>query len=135
MKYTRFFVYGTLRRDRDIVMFHLLARYADFVSYGTYQGNLYKIDHYPGAVPSGNPSDIVQGVVYRLRVPDLVLPYLDVYEEYGPGFPEPTEYIRKIQHVQLRSGETIQAFVYIYNRPTDNFELVPSVDFLKIRDD
>ena len=135
MKYTRFFVYGTQRRDRDIVMFHLLARYADFVSYGTYQGNLYKIDHYPGVVPSGNPSDIVQGDVYRLRVPDLVLPHLDVYEECGPGFPAPTEYIRKIQHVQLRSGETIQAFVYICNQPTDNFELVPSGDFLKIRDE
>jgi len=133
MKHESLFVYGTLRRDTNSDMFHLLARYANFIGYATYQGKLYKVDYYPGVVPSDNPSDIVQGEVYRLLDPSLVLLHLDVYEECGPGFPKPTEYIRKIQHVRLRSGETIQAWVYIYNRPTDNLELVPSGDFLNIQ--
>lgn len=132
MKDVFMFVYGTLRRDTNSEMYHLLARYADFVGDASYQGKLYKIDYYPGVVSSEDPSDVVQGEVYRLHDPDLVLSRLDQYEECGPGFPEPTEYIREIQHVQLQSGETIPAWIYLYNRPTNYLELVTSGDFLKV---
>jgi gamma-glutamylcyclotransferase (GGCT)/AIG2-like uncharacterized protein YtfP len=131
MKDAYLFVYGTLRRGTDSEMYHLPARHADFVGDATYQGKLYKIDYYPGVVASEDPSDVVHGEVYRLREPDLVLSRLDQYEECGPGFPEPTEYTREIQPVRLRSGETISAWLYLYNRPTDNLELVSSGDFLE----
>ena len=127
------FVYGTLRRGPDSEMHHFLARHADFVGDATYQGKLYKIGDYPGAVPSQDRSDLVHGEVYRLRDSDYVFSFLDLYEECGPGFPEPREYIRKIQSVRLRSGETIPAWVYLYNRPTDNLERVGSGDFFNIR--
>ncbi len=135
MKDVFLFVYGTLRRDIGSEMYHLLARYADFVGNAIYQGKLYKIDDYPGVVPSDDPSDIVHGEVYRLREPELVLSRLDQYEECGPGFPEPTEFIRAIQQVQLESGETISAWVYLYNGPTEHLDLILSGDFLKLRDD
>jgi len=44
------FVYGTLRRDANSEMHQLLTKYAEFVSDATYQGKLYKVDDYPGAV-------------------------------------------------------------------------------------
>ncbi len=75
----------------------------------------------------------VYGQRYGLRDPDLVLSQLDAYEECGENFPEPTEYVRRKQPVRLNSGETIQAWVYIYNRPTVRLEPIPSGDFLKLR--
>lgn len=127
------FVYGTLRRDPDSEMHHFLARHADFVGEATYQGKLYKIGDYPGAVPSEDRSDLVLGEVYRLRDCDLLLGRLDRYEGCGPGFPAPTEYIRKIQPVRLHCDETIPAWVYLYNRPTDNLERVESGDFFNFQ--
>jgi gamma-glutamylcyclotransferase (GGCT)/AIG2-like uncharacterized protein YtfP len=132
MKDEFLFVYGTLRRDTGSEMYRLLARYADFVGEASYQGKLYKIDYYPGVVPSEDPSDLVQGEVYRLLSPERVLPRLDQYEECGPGFPEPSEYRRELQRVRLRNGHTIRAWVYVYSRPTDDLELIPSGDFLEI---
>ncbi len=127
------FVYGTLRGGAGSEMHLLLARHADFVGDATYQGKLYKVDDYPGVVPSPDPSDLVRGEVYRLRDSDLLLLRLDRYEGCGPGFPEPTEYIRKIQPVRLPGGETIPAWIYLYNRPTDKLERVATDDFFNIR--
>jgi len=131
MKPQFLFVYGTLRRDFKSKMHSFLAEHADFIGRATYQGKLYKIDYYPGAVPSNNPKDVVYGEVYQLREPALVLSKLDEYEECGPKFPSPTEYIRKVQAVQLESGEIVWAWVYLYNRSTNHLELVSSGDFLK----
>ena len=133
MKDEFLFVYGTLRRDVGGEMYRLLARYSDFVGEAAYQGKLYKVTHYPGVVPSNDPADLVQGEVYRLRNPDLVLPRLDEYEECGPGFKEPTEYVRLSQEIQLRKGETLSAWVYVYNRPINGLELMPVGDFHGIR--
>lgn len=130
MKEEYLFVYGTLRRDTGNNMYHLLARYATFVGEATYQGLLFKIDYYPGVVPSDDPTHHVRGEVYRLLDSGLVLSQLDRYEECGPGFPEPTEYVRKKQEVSLCNGEKLVAWVYIYNRSTEKFPLIPSGDFL-----
>ena len=127
------FVYGILRRDTNSEMYHLLARHADFVGEGTFQGKLYRIDYYPGVVPTMDKRDRVFGEVYRLLEPDLVLPLLDQYEECGPGFSDPTEYVRRIEKILLRSGRIMSAWVYVYNRPTDNFDIIESGDFLHSR--
>ncbi len=124
------FVYGTLRRDTESEMYRLLARYADFVSRGTYQGRLYMIDYYPGVVPSDDPAEKVAGEVYRLRNSQIVLPKLDQYEECGAGFPRPTEYVRKRQEIELLDGAQCRAWVYVYNHPTDKLVQIPSGDFL-----
>lgn len=124
------FVYGTLRRDTRSDMYRLLARYADFIADGTYQGRLYQIDYYPGVTPSDDPSERVKGEVYSLPKPDVVLPKLDEYEECGPGFPEPTEYVRRRQEISLANGTKCEAWVYVYNRPTDDLTRISSGDFL-----
>jgi gamma-glutamylcyclotransferase (GGCT)/AIG2-like uncharacterized protein YtfP len=132
MKEENLFVYGTLRRDTGTHMYHLLARYAKFIGEATYQGLLFKIDYYPGAVASDNPAHKVLGEVYCLLAPDLVLRKLDQYEECGPGFLAPTEYIRVEQVVTLSSGEQIIVWMYIYNRSTQGLTLIPSGNFLDI---
>lgn len=125
------FVYGTLRRETNSKMHQLLAKYAEFIGVATYQGKLYKVDDYPGAVPSDDPNDAVQGEVYLLDQADAVLPLLDQYEEFGSEFPEPNEYIRLKQSVALKNGCPITAWVYVYNRPTENLELIKSANFIQ----
>jgi gamma-glutamylcyclotransferase (GGCT)/AIG2-like uncharacterized protein YtfP len=125
------FVYGTLRRDSNSEMHRLLATYAEFVSDATYHGKLYQIDYYPGAVPSDNPDDVVQGEVYLFHQANIVLPLLDRYEECGPEFSEPNEYSRQKQSVLLRDGRTVTAWVYIYNHPTEGLE--PIMQYIPVQ--
>jgi gamma-glutamylcyclotransferase (GGCT)/AIG2-like uncharacterized protein YtfP len=91
MNHTYIFVYGTLKRDSNNKMHHLLAEYADFVDEATCLGKLYEVGCYPGMVLSDNIKDIVNGEVYLLRDADIALPLLDKYEEFGSEFPEPNE--------------------------------------------
>jgi gamma-glutamylcyclotransferase (GGCT)/AIG2-like uncharacterized protein YtfP len=123
------FVYGTLRRVSNSEMFQQLARQADFVGEASYQGRLYKIDGYPGVVPSKNKTDLVQGEVYQLHDANL-LSQLDDYEECSAGFLQPTEYVRELCEVRLKNDQLIQAWFYRYNRPIDTLELLASGDFL-----
>ena len=88
------------------------------------------VDYYPGLVPSDNPREVVFGEVYKLSCMDIVLSRLDDYEECGPTFSEPTKYIRRKQDVKLTSGEVISAWVYIFDRPADQLQLIESGDFI-----
>ena len=122
------FVYGTLRRDTGSEMCRLLARHADFVGEGTYRGRLYKVDYYPGVVPSDDPADRVRGEVYSLRDFRIALPQLDHYEGCGPGFREPTEYVRRQEEIVLAEGAACTAWVYVYNRPVGGLVWIRSGD-------
>lgn len=126
------FVYGTLRRNTNSEMHHLLAKYAEFVDDATCPGKLYKVGYYPGMVPSGNSNDLVHGEVYLLQYTDSVLALLDRYEEFGLEFPEPNEYIRQRQTVFLKNGNIFTAWTYIYNHPTEGLELIEPTDFLNL---
>ncbi|HZX14115.1 MAG TPA: gamma-glutamylcyclotransferase family protein [Thermodesulfobacteriota bacterium] len=123
------FVYGTLRKDSKNQMYHILARYADFVGVGTFMGKLYNIGEYPGTVPSDNPDDVVRGEVYALRDPNRVLKVLDDYEGCGQDDPSPTEFRRQKVNISLESGRNINAWIYIYNRSTDGLKVIPSGDY------
>ena len=132
MDHEYIFVYGTLRRDTNSEMYQHLAKYAEFVDDATCLGKLYKVDYYPGMVPSDDTKDIVCGEVYLLQRTDIVLPLLDQYEECGQEFPEPNEYSRQQQTVFLKNGNIVTAWIYIYNHPTEGLELIESADFLKL---
>jgi gamma-glutamylcyclotransferase (GGCT)/AIG2-like uncharacterized protein YtfP len=109
------FVYGTLRRDAPPTEYHTRIRqFCAYVTTGEMQGQLYDLGDYPGAVESDNPDDTVQGKVYRLLDADAVLPTLDVYEGCDPNSPVPHEYRRKQLSIRTTSGETIIAWVYVY---------------------
>ena len=125
------FVYGTLRSDAKNEMYKLLAKHAKLVSKASFSGKLFKIDYYPGAVPSEGTADKVFGEVYEIIEPESVLPLLDKYEECGPGFEAPTEYVRERRSVTLTDRRTLTSWIYIYNRPTEGLQQITSGDFLK----
>ena len=121
------FVYGTLRRCSMGDMYRLLAGHADFIDDASYQGRLYRVDDYPGAVASDDANDRVIGEVYALREPAKILPILDDYEGCGP---RSAEYKRMRQSVLLDSGDELTAWVYIYQHPTHELVHIVSGDFL-----
>lgn len=125
------FVYGTLRRASPSEMHQVLRRDADFLSEGFFQGILYRIDGYPGAVPSADRNDRVVGELYRLRQPSEILARLDAYEECGPEFPPPAEFVRRQAMITAISGREIEAWIYLYNRPTAGLRRIESGDFLE----
>jgi len=125
------FVYGTLMRGLDHPMAKLLSRSADFIGEAKCRGRLYRIKHYPGLVLSEDPADVVFGEVYRLRAREALLREFDMYEACGEGFPEPTEYIRKMLKVTLSDGSASEAWTYIYNWDVARLPRIASGRFLE----
>ena len=126
----RLFVYGTLMRGYVHPMAKLLSANADFLGEASCRGRLYMVKHYPGLVLSEDANEIVHGELYRLRVPDQLLREFDMYEACGEGFPEPTQYVRKMLSVTLPDGSPSEAWTYLYNWPVAQLKLIESGRFL-----
>ena len=123
------FVYGTLRRAASHPMHRLLLP-ATFIGAGTFQGRLYDLGSYPGAVPSADPADRVHGEVYRLHDPVATLARLDHYEGCAETDAPPTEYIRAVADIALPAAGFVRAHLYLYQRPTDTLRRLASGDYL-----
>ena len=119
------FVYGTLRKQMGHPLSHLLVRHGVFVGTGIFQGKLYDLGRYPGAVPSKNKTDLITGEVYRLQQPDKVLELLDEYE--GPRF--------KRSQATIFYGEDrpISAWIYLYARSVAGRRIISSGDYVQYR--
>lgn len=125
------FVYGTLLSGVGHAMHAILSQDAELVGAGFYNGRLYRVATYPGAVPSTDPDDRVFGEVYRLRNVAEVLSRLDEYEGCDPAAVAPTQYVRKTEAITLANATVIQAWIYIYNRPIHGLERIHSGLFLR----
>ena len=107
-----------------------LARSARFVDRAVFPGRLFLVAHYPGAVPSSTPGELVHGDVFRLHDPAEVLGVLDAYEECGPEG-SGAEYYRQEVAVTLRSGRRLDAWLYLYGKPTRGLRPIPGGDYLE----
>ncbi|MEM6642238.1 MAG: gamma-glutamylcyclotransferase family protein [Bacteroidota bacterium] len=129
MKEDFLFTYGLLRKKANHEMGRFLSDSAVFLAEATYQGHLYLIDYYPGVIPTEDISKKVIGEVFSIRDKKL-LEELDRFEGIGPAFPSPNEYRRELQEVQIKGGKTMEAWVYLYNRPVAQYPIIDSGDFL-----
>lgn len=127
----RLFVYGTLMRGFDHPMARLLAANADFLGAARCRGRLHLIKHYPGLVLSDDPADIVHGELFSLREPAALLREFDMYEACGEGFPEPTEYVRRMLQMTLEDGSRSEAWTYLYNWPVEHLPRIATGRFLE----
>jgi gamma-glutamylcyclotransferase (GGCT)/AIG2-like uncharacterized protein YtfP len=107
-----------------------LSANADFLGEASCRGKLYMVKHYPGLVLSDDASDIVHGELYRLRDPEALLREFDMYEACGEGFPEPTQYVRRMFSVTLADGSPSDVWTYLYNWPVEKLTLIESGRFL-----
>jgi gamma-glutamylcyclotransferase (GGCT)/AIG2-like uncharacterized protein YtfP len=127
------FVYGTLLSGARHSMHGVLARHAELVGEGFFNGRLYRIGHYPGVVPTRAPHDRVFGEVYRLREAADLLLRLDEYEGCGAAAVAPTEYVRTTARITLTNDTIVHAWIYVYNKPTHGLERIRSGFFLEPR--
>lgn len=124
----RLFVYGTLTRASSHPLAQELAQRAVFEGEARFNGRLYLVSHYPAVVPSDLPEEWVHGEVFVIRDPGFLVA-LDRYEECGPEDPQPTEYRRLQQNVVMESGESVAAWMYVYNRPVADLRRIASGQF------
>ena len=118
------FVYGTLRHGQNNEMSDFLKQHSSYESLGQFQGKLYQVDYYPGAVESTNSDDSVIGDIYRLNDVETVLTKLDEYEE------APTEYQRVERQIKSSKGEILNCWIYLYNEDTSSLKQIVTGDFL-----
>jgi gamma-glutamylcyclotransferase (GGCT)/AIG2-like uncharacterized protein YtfP len=127
----RLFVYGTLMSGFDHPMAKLLSRSADFIGEARCRGRLYRIKHYPGLILSDAADDVVHGELYRLHRPQELLREFDMYEACGEGFPEPTEYVRRMLPMTSDDRAAEEAWTYLYNWPVAHLPRIVSGRFLE----
>ena len=123
------FVYGTLRRGASHPVSRLWAGQVRLIGQAFWQGRLFLVGDYPGAVPSNDPQDIVHGEVYCLTEPDRLLAELDAYEGCSLEFPAATEYERQPTRVSLAGGRSLAVWIYVYQKTTAGLQIA-SGDFL-----
>ncbi|MES2657649.1 MAG: gamma-glutamylcyclotransferase family protein [Verrucomicrobiota bacterium] len=107
------FVYGTLRRGGSN---HFRMDGAGFISSGTVQGRLYRIDWYPGLVLD-DAGDEIHGEVYSVDPEQLAA--LDIFEGLSAGEIQGSEYRRVPATVMQQSSEPITAWVWEWLGLTD----------------
>ena len=124
------FVYGTLRKAQDGGQHPFLRDQTIFIDQATLKGNLFHVAGYPAAIITPSyKSDQIHGEVYQLLKPALTLQILDNYEECSNRFPKPHEYRRIQQRVALETGESMQAWVYVYQRSITGLKGIENGDY------
>lgn len=124
------FVYGTLRHPNERApLSKKLHDEGEHVGPGVFRGKLYRIGWYPGAVDSDSENDCVFGDVFRIPTASVLWDELDAFEEIGPNFAQPWEYVRVRRPIQV-NGEPLHAWIYLYNRPTNEMQRIASGDFI-----
>lgn len=124
------FVYGTLLDGVNPAAQYLLSN-AEFFAEGYFNGKLFDLGDYPGAVLSENQNEKVFGELLVIRNPESVFAVLDEYEETGDKFPAPNEFIRTKIEVFDNKGKPIPSYVYLYNWPVDNLKHIISGKYNK----
>ncbi|MEM9444691.1 MAG: gamma-glutamylcyclotransferase family protein [Verrucomicrobiota bacterium] len=125
------FVYGTLRPSFDHPMSEFLQNHSILVGSGSYQGKLFHVEDYPGVIPSYSKDDLVIGEVFKLKQPELILPKLDEYEAYYPELDKDSSiFVRTLATIHMNNNTSLDAWVYLYNRPTTSLKIIENGDYL-----
>jgi gamma-glutamylcyclotransferase (GGCT)/AIG2-like uncharacterized protein YtfP len=125
------FVYGSLRRAACTQWSKFLADDSRFVGSGHTHGALFQLDGYPGMTVSPSEEAWVTGEVYLLHEPSSLLRSLDAYEGCGPDDALPHAFERQVVTVVLDSGQSVEAWAYIYKLATDGKSRLTSGDYLR----
>ena len=128
------FVYGTLRRDYASEPQRALLRDTEFIGEATVQGQLFVSGEYSALVPMAT-EQTVKGEISKISPPHLqeTLDELDEYEGVKDRG-KPSDYRREIVVVRVAAtGETMDAWSYVLNRPYEGLERIPSGDYREWR--
>ena len=99
-----------------------------FVGRGWIQAALYDLGLFPAAIPA--PEGRVAGELYEVTDDPSVLAKLDEIEGFRPSEPDTSLYLRAQVAVTLEDGRQEAAWVYFYNAPLGQGQLIESGDYL-----
>ncbi len=119
------FVYGTLMLEATNSFARQFHAQSTFLGKATWMGKLYQVIHYPGAVKSSNPDELIHGEIWQMKSPVVTLKMLDEYEECSPTHPLPHEYLRSLENIKLNHND-VCAWVYIYQREISHLKHLKS---------
>ncbi|MEE8433191.1 MAG: gamma-glutamylcyclotransferase family protein [bacterium] len=132
------FVYGTLRMGAGHPMYDWLTAHCRYLEMGSFQGRMFDVGEYPAVVADPSPQGWVTGEIYTVLTPELLFPRLDRYEGCtniipigAKGSDDPRSlYLRVKAPVAPEGGGCIEAWIYLYNRPTGHLTIIPGGDYL-----
>ncbi len=113
------FVYGTLRPGEATEFARRLEAEAQFAGAARVNGRLYRLPHYPCMVRA--EEGVVSGDLFT-GVSDRLMHELDVWEG--------SEYRRELIAATRSDGTVVEAWIYIYVKPTDGLRLIACGDWL-----
>src|SRR5438445_412716 len=118
------FVYGTLRPECAPASVAPLVSRMSILSPATIRGRMYDIGSYPGVVLNDSAA-LIHGVVLTGATQEL-LALLDAYEGCDPHDTGNALYRRQRCRVTLPDGQSLDAWIYVYNRDVSDSRLIPS---------
>lgn len=109
------FTYGTLQPGcAPAEIAHVVLR-LEIAGRGFVHGTLYDFGHYPGAVLDAASATRIPGTIYKVPPDPALWVQLDDYEEYFPGSPETSQFLRELHTVNWDDGWTGLSWVYVFN--------------------
>jgi gamma-glutamylcyclotransferase (GGCT)/AIG2-like uncharacterized protein YtfP len=124
----KIFVYGTLMAGFDRRRRAGIDTRMRLVGRGWIAAALYDLGLFPAAVPA--PDSRATGELYEVVDDPSVLAKLDEIEGYRPDDPDTSLYLRAEATVTLENGTEETAWVYFYNAPLGQGQLIESGDYL-----
>ncbi len=115
------FVYGTLRNDYHLKLKDRIAKELEYIGKAKVEGSLYDLGKYPGAIKDNKNNEVI-GDVFLITDPERVFKVLDKYEG--------EEFHRKKERVKLRSGKSVNAWIYWYNLQPEMNRKIHYKDYL-----
>ena len=122
------FVYGTLMHGFDNPFASRIRALSSYQGKGFFQGMLYRISWYPGAVYDKTVEEKVHGEVFRLSEDEGLLPLLDEYEDVLED-ESGSLYLRKLVPITLSNKRIVLCWTYLYNQATEGLEIIPGGNF------
>jgi gamma-glutamylcyclotransferase (GGCT)/AIG2-like uncharacterized protein YtfP len=122
----RLFVYGTLHPQRAPREIASLVRSFIPAGRGHVRGRLYDHGDYPALILDDTASP-VPGEVFLIPAAPSSLAELDAYEEFFPGDPAASLFVRKKVPVTLTDGTQLPCWIYLYNQPLGGMRELPGL--------
>ncbi|ACT95344.1 gamma-glutamylcyclotransferase family protein [Dyadobacter fermentans] len=123
------FTYGTLMQAFHNPYARKLRASSEYLGKGYFNGRLFRVEWYPGALFEPDAPTLVRGEIYQLHSLDILKEldeYEDVLEDEAASL-----YVRKVVPVRdsqevVRGGEELvrDCWVYLYNQPVLDLPLI-----------
>ncbi|MGV3602443.1 MAG: gamma-glutamylcyclotransferase family protein [Dyadobacter fermentans] len=116
------FTYGTLMQAFHNPYARKLRASSKYLGKGHFNGRLFRVEWYPGALYDPDAPTLVHGEIYQLHSLDILQEldeYEDVLEDEAASL-----YVRKV--VPVRGGQEAvrDCWVYLYNQPVLDLPLI-----------